>query len=242
MKRMVIAIAVALGLCMAAQAVHYSKLGIITAAKAAGKWDMVKAWIEQAGYTDEWQAAAYFSDDYPLFATITNQVVVSGLATRAEVDAFLALAEDKAPDALIGHVYASDSATMHGRAKWHGGMPTIGFSTNETTRIIESVETYPDGFVFVDPAKRRRYLTPEEEAERYLARQARQLGSLADRIDALRALIAELEVKKNNGTNELESAHAIIQLAAKRKTLARLEATQTNVVNVVVGPVVEEVQ
>lgn len=235
MKRAAILSVIILGLCPVVSAVHYSKLGIITAAKAAGKWDVVKAWIEQAGYTDEWQAAAYFADDYPLFATITNQVVTSGIATRAEVDAFLALAEDKAPDALIGHVYASDSATMSGRAKWHGGMPAIGFSTNETTRIIESVETYPDGFVFVDPARRRRYLTPEEEAERYLARQARQ-GSLEDRIAALRAQIAELEAKRDNGTNELESAHAIIQLAAKRKTLARLEATQTNVVNVVVTP------
>ena len=36
-----------------AQAVHYSKLGIVTAAKAAGKWETVKSWIAQNGYEDE---------------------------------------------------------------------------------------------------------------------------------------------------------------------------------------------
>ena len=237
MKRMLFALMIfGVALAPRAHAVHYSKLGIVTAAKAAGKWEVVKAWIAENGYTDEWQAAAYFADDYPMFAQITNQVVASGIATRAEVDAFLAAARDTAPDALLSHVYAADAVTVNGRAKWHGGSPTISLSTNETTRIIEAVETYPDGFVFIDPARRRKYLTPEEEAERYLARQARRQGSLEDRIAALRALIASLEAQRDNGTNELEAAHAIIQLAAKRRTLMRLEASRTNVVSVVVQP------
>ena len=219
-----------------AQAVHYSKLGIVTAAKAAGKWETVKSWIAQNGYEDEWHAAAYFSDDYPLFTAVTNQVVVSGIATRAEVDAFLAAARDTAPDALLGSVYAADMQSMTGRAKWHGGRPEIGYRTNETTRIIEAVETYPDGFVFTDPAKRRTYLTPEEEAARYLARQERSAATLETRIAAVRDQIAALEAQRDNGTNELEMAHAIIQLAAKRRTLARLEAQQTNIVNVVATP------
>ena len=237
MKKILLALMI-FGVAFAPQAhaVQYSKLGIVTAAKAAGKWEMVKAWIEQAGYADEWQAAAYFSSDYPLFATVTNQVVTSGLATREEVDAFLAAARDTAPDALLGSVYLADMQTMAGRAKWHGGQPNIGYHTNETTRIIESVESYPDGFVFTDQAKRRSYLTPAEEAERYLAHKERSDGTLETRIAALRDQIASLEVQRTNGTNELEAAHAIIQLAAKRKILARLEARQTNIVSVIVSP------
>ena len=37
-------------------------------------------------------------------------------------------------------------------------------------------------------------------------------------------------------TNEVEIAYAVIQIAQKRKSLERLEASQTNVVNIVVSP------
>lgn len=57
-----------------------------------------------------------------------------------------------------------------------------------------------------------------------------------DRIAALKAVIAELEITRTTGTNELDVANAIIQLAAKRKTLMRLEASRTNEVSVVVQP------
>ena len=215
-----------------ANAVHYSKLGIITTAKAAGKWEMVKAWIEQAGYTDEWQAAAYFSDEYPLFATITNQVVVSGIATRAEIDAFLAAARDTAPDAMLGGVYERDMETRDGRRRWHGDFVSR-FETNTETRIIQRVDVYADGYEWVCPAKKRWY-TPEEQAEREARRKSGR--TLEERIAALRAQIEALETKKASLTNEVEIAYAVIQIAQKQKTLARLEASQTNVVNVVVSP------
>lgn len=236
MKRMLLAIMIfGVALAPRAHAVHYSKLGIVTAAKAAGKWEVVKAWIAQHGYTDEWQAAAYFADDYPLFATITNQVVASGVATCAEVDAFLAAARDTAPDALIGTVYARDMETRDGRRRWHGGF-TSRYETNAIERTIQRIDTYEDGYVHIEPGAVRRYLTPEEEAERAARRKT---ISLDDRINALRAQIAELEIRRDNGTNDLEMAHAIIQLAAKRKTLQRLEASQTNTVNVVISPEVQ---
>ena len=37
-----------------ATATQYSKLQIITAAKALQRWDGLKAWIQQSGYYDEW--------------------------------------------------------------------------------------------------------------------------------------------------------------------------------------------
>ena len=41
--------------------VRYSKLKLIVASKAAGKWDAFKAFISQAGYEDEWQACQFLS-------------------------------------------------------------------------------------------------------------------------------------------------------------------------------------
>ena len=234
MKRLILIAIIVGGMFAApeAEAVHYSKLGIITAAKKAGKWEMVKAWIEQAGYTDEWQAAAYFSDEYPLFATITNQVVVSGIATCAEIDAFLAAARDTAPDAMLGSVYARDMETRDGRRRWHGECVSR-FETNTETRIIQRVDVYADGYEWVCPARERWY-TPEEQAEREARRKSGR--TLEERIAALRTQIEALETKKASLTNEVEIAYAVIQIAQKRRTLERLEASQTNVVNIVVSP------
>ena len=234
MKRIMLAFAFCgVALAHQARAVQYSKLGIVTAAKAAGKWEMVKAWINEAGYADEWQAAAYFSSDYPLFAAITNQVVTSGLATCAEVEAFLAAARDTAPDAMLSGVYARDMKTDSGRRRWHGDFKSH-FETNVAERTIRRVDVFDDGYVHVEKGRERRYYTPEEMAERVANRQSK--ATLDDRIAALKVQIAGLEVKRSNGTNELEAAHATIQLAAKRKTLERLEASCTNEVTMVISP------
>lgn len=237
MKRLLSAFLIfGVALAPQAHAVHYSKLGIVTAAKAAGKWEAVKSWIAVNGYTDEWQAAAYFSDAYPLFAAITNQVVASGLATRAEVDAFLAAAKDTAPDALLPGAYARDMQSAAGRQRWHGSF-TSRFETNITERTIKRVDTYEDGYVYIEPGRGRRYLTPEEEAERAARRKTRTLD---DRIAALKEHIANLEAATHPAsTNEsdlVSAARAVIELAAKRKTLWRLEAAKTNVVTVITQP------
>ena len=167
-----------------------------------------------------------------MFAQITNQVVASGIATRAEVDAFLAAARDTAPDALLGAAYARDMQSAAGRHRWHGDFVSR-FETNVTERTIRRIDTYEDGYEHVELPSRR-YYTPEEMAE--LVANRRPKATLEDRIAALKVLIASLEAQRDNGTNELESAHAIIQLAAKRKTLMRLEASRTNEVSIVVQP------
>ena len=233
MKRILFAFVVfGVALAPQARAVQYSKLGIVTAAKAAGKWEMVKSWIAQAGLQDEWLAAAYFSDDYPLFVSITNQVVTSGLATCAEVEAFLAAARDTAPDAMLSGVYARDMESEMGRRRWHGDFKSV-FETNVTERTIKRIDTYEDGYVHTEKGAARRYYTPEEMAERIANRKT---VTIEDRIAALNAQIANLEAKRTNGTNELEAAYATIQLAAKRKTLERLEASRTNTVTMVISP------
>ena len=186
-------------------AAQYSKLGIITAAKQAGKWPELKAWIAASGYEDEWQAAAYFSDDYPAFAAITNTVIATGIATGEEVAAILSAAQDKAPDALLSVVYNRDVQTETGRVKWHGrrmGQYVIGDGADETSLV----ELYEDGFVWTNAAKRVTLADPEAAAKAKAAAEARQA--------------------------EWERAHLPPDVAAL--LAARRAATATSTVNVVI--------
>lgn len=236
MKKLAIIVLTA-ALSSALFAAQYSKLGIITAAKSAGKWDALKSWIATAGYTDEWQAAAFFSDQYPQFAQITNAVVASGVATAQEVEAILAAARDTAPDALLAAAYAHDMQSSAGRARWHGGNPTSEYRTNETTRIIERADIYPDGWEYIDPASRRKALTPEEAAaraaSRRTAKQAR-IDSLRAQLDALRE---QLTVPATNDELIVSQAHARIRIASIQRTLDRLTApASTNEVVITVTP------
>ena len=230
-------IVLAAALCSALFAAQYSKLGIITAAKSAGKWDVLKSWIASAGYTDEWQAAAFFSDQYPQFAQITNAVVSSGVATAQEVEAILAAARDTAPDALLAAVYAHDMQSSAGRARWHGGNPVSEYRTNETTRIIERADIYPDGWEYIDPASRRKALTPEKAAaraaSRRTAKQAR-IDALQAQLDALRE---QLTVPATNDVLIVSQAQARLRIASIQRTLDRLTApASTNEVVITVTP------
>lgn len=73
---------------------RYSKLKIVVAAKAAGKWDALKAGIAAADLEDEWNACQYIEDGDPSFVAATNKVVVAGIATAEEIAAFLEKAID----------------------------------------------------------------------------------------------------------------------------------------------------
>ena len=218
-------------------AAQYSKLRIITAAKSAGRWDALKSWIASAGYTDEWHAAAFFSDSYPAFAQITNAVVAAGVATAQEVESILDAARDTDPDALLSAAYTHDMQSTAGRARWHGGAPVHEYRTNETTRIIERVDIYPDGWEYVDPASRRKALTPEEAAARAASRRtAKQM-----RIDSLQAQLAalreQLTVPATNDELIVSQAQARIRIASIQRTLDRLTAqVSTNEVTVIITP------
>lgn len=74
--------------------VKYSKLKLINAAKAAGKWDNVKAAIQAMDLEDEWQACQFITSDYPAYVAATNTVISMGIASEAEVKAFMKMAED----------------------------------------------------------------------------------------------------------------------------------------------------
>ena len=130
-----------------ASAAHYSKLGIITAAKQLGRWPALKAWIAEAGYSDEWDAASFLSDDYPQFAAITNSICATGIASSEEVAAILSASIDTAPDALLVALYDREIKTEAGRVKWHGKRTAY----REDTNTLTFVTTYADGWQYSQP-------------------------------------------------------------------------------------------
>ena len=77
------------------QVVRYSKLKLIVASKAAGKWEAFKAFIAQAGYEDEWQACQFLSSGYAQFEQAKTAIIAAGIATAEEVEAILAASVDE---------------------------------------------------------------------------------------------------------------------------------------------------
>ena len=129
---------------LVAGATQYSKLALITAAKQAGRWDALKAWIASAELQDEFQNCVYLSDEYPQFAAITNAIVSSGAATSQEVEAILSASQDPAvADALLRRVYDKDMGSPNGRVKWHGAVTNTVFDTN----ALVKVQYHADGYV-----------------------------------------------------------------------------------------------
>lgn len=143
MKKFVFVVSVCLA-ALLAEATQYSKLAVITAAKQAGRWDALKAWIASAGLQDEFQNCVYLSDEYPQFVAITNAIVSAGAATSQEVAAILSASQDPAvADALLRRVYDADMGSPKGRVKWHGAVTNTVFDTN----ALVKVQYHADGYV-----------------------------------------------------------------------------------------------
>lgn len=77
------------------QVVRYSKLKLIVASKAAGKWESFKAFIASAGYEDEWQACQFLSSGYAQFEQAKTAIIAAGIATAEDIDAILAASIDE---------------------------------------------------------------------------------------------------------------------------------------------------
>ena len=75
--------------------IRYSKLKLIVASKAAGKWEEFKAFIAQAGYEDEWNAAQFLSSNYAQFEQAKTAIIAAGIATAEEIDEILAASVDE---------------------------------------------------------------------------------------------------------------------------------------------------
>ena len=77
------------------QVIRYSKLKLIVASKAAGKWEAFKAFIASAGYEDEWNAAQFLSSGYAQFEQAKTAIIAAGIATAEEIEAILAASVDE---------------------------------------------------------------------------------------------------------------------------------------------------
>ena len=77
------------------QVVRYSKLKLIVASKAAGKWEEFKAFIASAGYEDEWQACQFLSSGYAQFEHAKTAIIAAGIATAEEIEEILAASVDE---------------------------------------------------------------------------------------------------------------------------------------------------
>ena len=77
------------------QVVRYSKLKLLVASKAAGKWEAFKAFIASAGYEDEWQACQFLSSGYEQFEQAKTAVIAAGIATAEEIESILAASVDE---------------------------------------------------------------------------------------------------------------------------------------------------
>ena len=77
------------------QVVRYSKLKLIVASKAAGKWEAFKAFISKAGYEDEWQACQFLSSGYEQFEQAKTAIIAAGIATAEEIEEILSASVDE---------------------------------------------------------------------------------------------------------------------------------------------------
>ena len=77
------------------QVIRYSKLKLIVASKAAGKWEAIKSFISSAGYEDEWNACQFLSSGYAQFEQAKTAVIAAGIATAEEIEAILSASVDE---------------------------------------------------------------------------------------------------------------------------------------------------
>lgn len=235
MKKLIVIAVCAAALC--GSATQYSCLSIITAAKRAGKWEPLKAWISAAGLKDEWDKCSYLSDTYPQYAQITNALVAAGILTEDEIRTVLAASRDTAiPDDMIIRVVSNECATAYGRVKWHGKIVTNVIDTNALTRT----QTHEDGFVFVERFKSVEAIPVEvrlSQAERLARRIAMEKAAKEARERAKAERIALLQ------TNMTEVAAAYAKVKQYPLDLATMllqhelnTLVGTNTVNATITP------
>lgn len=169
-------------------------------------------------------------------ADVTNSVLAATLRADGSTNTWT---QSDLTDALglMNRKYWRDMESPSGRAQWHGKIVESHLETNETTRVIQRVDQYADGFVWREKGSKRRALTPEEAADVAVRRRnARQM-----RIDFLRENIERLLVEgaapATNDEQIAAAAMARINARKYQKQLERLLAQQsTNSVDVVVTP------
>ena len=188
---------------IAATATQYSKLSIITEAKALGKWAPLKEWIQQSGYYDEWLVCQYLSDDHPAISALTNAIVTSGVMTAQELVTIMAKSKDTAvPDSVLIGRYSRDVKREDGRIAWHGKR----VSWSEDTNTLTTVSVYADGTTFTDPFNVKR---PRSAAARLALIAAKQRKDEEERrISQLPTGLQEIERQRLANASKTNEVNA----------------------------------
>lgn len=215
---------------------QYSKLSIITAAKASGKWQTLKAFIASHDLEDEWQAASYISDAHPAFVAATNAVILAGVATADEISAFLDASRDFAvPDDLFAKYYARQMSNATERTNWHGKVTTNIFDKTAKTKTTR----YADGFVWTQPFAGA---SPRSRSERISDAERKAQREQAAREAAERAAQKRLARIALLTTNLTAEVSALMKRKQWPEDLARLyllhelNTLTTNTINAVITP------
>ena len=143
-------------------------------------------------------------------------------------------------EARLDRIVEAMDANADFRKAYHGAFQS-SFVTNETTGIIQRIDTHADGYAWTNNAHKAmlsKTLTGQAKAA---ARRKRDENARARRIEDLTRRIADLEVKAaataTNDTEKVERAKAQIALVAAKRSLAIVTAkTATNTVDVIVTP------
>lgn len=220
----------------ASYATNYSKLSIITAAKASGKWQTLKTFIAAHDLVDEWQAASYISDAHPAFIAATNAVVLAGVATADEISAFLEASRDFAvPEDLFARYYARQMSNATERTNWHGKVTTNTFDKAAKTKTTR----YEDGFVWTRPFADSQPRSRGErisEAERK-ARREEAARKAAERAEQKRlARIALLTTNLTAEVSALMKRKTWPEELARLYLLHELNTLTTNTVSTTIRP------
>lgn len=229
-----------LSFSLAAQATQYSKLSIVLALKAAGKWQPMKTFIEANGLADEWQSCQYVSDDFPQYPAITNAIVRAGLMTSDEIASLLAAARDTAlPDNLINAAYARNMSNETGRVFWHGKVAKTQIDTN---RLV-TVYTYSDGYVHEEkfattrpPSIYAQLSAEERKAKAKAEAEAIKAKREAEAAARLQARIALLTTNMEAEVTALMARRRWPEDLARVYLKTELNKLQTNDVTMTFGP------
>lgn len=163
----------------------------------------------------------FFRDVVRPVAVIVILVFILGMVMDAVADTnTVASIEDR-----LSRLESTINSDENLREVYHGGKPVHYFETNFTTKIIQRLDRYPDGYVHIEKGKERKLLTASEAA----LSKTRTARIKQSRIDNLKSRIQTLESQTN--------ATSRAQLEQAQRLLERLLASSiTNEVNITIKP------
>lgn len=142
-------------------------------------------------------------------------IVLFIIAMGAVLDCFAETNAVMTTEERLAKLEAAINSSEDLRKVYHGGEPEHIFETNLTTKIIQRLDKYPDGYIHIEKGKERKLLTAADAANKKTVS-----GRITQtRIDRLKRRIETLSAQTN--------ATAMAQLEQAKRLLERIEKTST---------------